>query len=390
MKNVLIFGSTGSIGQNALKIIKKLKNKFKVIGLCANRNSSLLIKQAKEFRPKYICLRDQAQIKKLKGCLGPGVKLFSGEDGLDEFSALGSDISIMAISGIGALRPLMVNLKHTKRVALANKESLVTAGKIVFKQAAKFKTEILPVDSEINALFQLINNKRPAEAKDKISRVYITASGGALFNCKKQDLSKVKAERVLSHPTWSMGRRITIDCATLVNKAFEAVETHFFFALPYEKIEILIHRESRVHALVEYSDNTLLGCLYPPDMKIPISFALLYPQRFDFNKKANLAKNNTADSFSYSFSRLKQGRYPLLDLVLEAAKRQDNSLVVLNACDEIAVESFLAKKIRFTDIHKVMQYMFANYIPVKIKNISDVFYWDNWAREKSLEFLRRL
>lgn len=383
MKTVLIFGSTGSIGRNALRVIKKQKGKFKVLGLCANRNVALLARQAREFKPRYVCLRGLKQAEKLKSKLGSKVIFFSGEAGLDKFSSLKSDISLMAISGIAALKPLFKNLKHTKRLALANKESLVCAGNLVFKEASKHKTEVLPVDSEISALFQLFDS-RPGQPAPR--RAYITASGGALAGCKKKDLARVSPKKVLSHPTWNMGSRITVDCATLVNKAFEVIETKIFFSLPYERIEVLIHRESKVHALLEYSDNTVLGCSYPPNMRIPISYAFSYPRRLELKEKPGLF----SQKLSYSFARLKKGDYPLFDLVLEAAGRKDNSLIILNACDEVAVEYFLAGKIKFTDIHRAMKHIFSNYPAKRIKKINDVFFWDDWAREKTRELLRRL
>ncbi|MBU2250946.1 MAG: 1-deoxy-D-xylulose-5-phosphate reductoisomerase, partial [Candidatus Omnitrophica bacterium] len=209
MKKVLIFGSTGSIGRNALKVIGKAKGQFKVIGLSANRDIDTLNRQIAEFRPSFVCLNDRSQAEKLKSRLPKGLEVFSGESGLLEFASLESDISLMAISGISCLRPLLKNIKHTKRIALANKESLVTAGSLVFEEAKKQKTEILPVDSEINALFQLFETNKSL-TNGNLNRVYLTASGGALAGCKHKDLSKVTVGRVLAHPTWKMGPRITV------------------------------------------------------------------------------------------------------------------------------------------------------------------------------------
>jgi 1-deoxy-D-xylulose-5-phosphate reductoisomerase len=383
MKKILIFGSTGSVGRNALSVIKRGKDEFKVLGLCTNSDTQTLMRQIKEFNPSYVCVRSEEAAKKLPTSLKKKIKLFTGEKGLLEFSRLNSDISLMAISGISCLEPLLLNMKHTKRVALANKESLVTAGSLVFKTANKYNTEILPVDSEINALFQLIEDKK--KDINSFSKVYLTASGGALAGYSKKDLAKVKVKKVLAHPTWKMGQRITVDCATLVNKGFEAIETHFFFGIPYEKIAIVIHKESIAHALVECSDNTLFACLYFPDMKMPISFALYYPKRFNPGKEANF-KNN----ISLSFAPIQYNKYPLLKIILEAAKNEDNSLVILNACDEVAIDWFLTKKIKFTDIYKVMKYIFNRYPSHKVKEVDDVLYWDKWARAKTKEYLGRL
>ncbi|MBU2044894.1 MAG: 1-deoxy-D-xylulose-5-phosphate reductoisomerase [Candidatus Omnitrophica bacterium] len=384
MKKVLIFGSTGSIGRNALKVIGKAKGQFKVIGLSANRDIDTLNRQIAEFRPSFVCLNDRSQAEKLKSRLPKGLEVFSGESGLLEFASLESDISLMAISGISCLRPLLKNIKHTKRIALANKESLVTAGSLVFEEAKKQKTEILPVDSEINALFQLFETNKSL-TNGNLNRVYLTASGGALAGCKHKDLSKVTVGRVLAHPTWKMGPRITVDSATLVNKGFEVIETHFFFNLAYEKIDILIHRESMIHALIEETDGTLFACLYPPDMKTPISFALHYPDR----KKGN-CKVNFKNSFSCNFRPIRYSDYPLLKVTLDAAKRNDNSLVILNACDEVAISNFLKGKIKFTDIGKVITKVLEKYPAHQIKNINDVLGWDNWARIKAEELIDKL
>lgn len=382
-KEIVIFGSTGSIGKNTLEVIKQSQDKFRVIGLCANKDINTLYSQIKQFAPKYVCVSDEKEAKKLRKKLNSKTKLFQGKEGLKDFSAVNSDISVMAISGVSSLLPLLINIEHTKTIALANKESIVVAGSLVFDKARKFNTKILPVDSEINALFQLIDTRTGQSnlAKD-LRCVYITASGGALAGCQKKNLTRVSVKKVLAHPTWKMGKRITIDSATLVNKGFEVIETHHFFNLPLDKINIVIHKESAVHALVEFKDNALLACLYPPSMRIPISYALSYPNRFSA-KSRNIFKNK----FSYSFEPIRYNEYPLLKVILQAAKRNDNSLVILNACDEVAIDYFLRKKIRFSDIYKVMQYIFKNYEPCKLKTVDEVLFWDNWARVKTAEYL---
>jgi 1-deoxy-D-xylulose-5-phosphate reductoisomerase len=270
-------------------------------------------------------------------------------------------------------------MRHARRVALANKESVVTAGNFVFNQAKKFGTEIIPVDSEINALFQLFEEKRI------FKRVYLTASGGSLMGYKKKDLAKVSVETVLFHPTWRMGKRITVDSATLVNKGFEVIEAHYFFNLPYEDIGVVLHRESTIHALAECSDNSIFACLYPADMRIPIAFALYHPQRQPLYKSIDFRKG-----FSLSFEPLTEGTFPLFELLIEAGRRKDNSAVILNACDEVAVEYFLKEKIKFTDIHKAMYYLFEHYPHSKLNSIGDIFFWDSWSREKTRSYLEGL
>lgn len=384
MKKLIIFGSTGSIGKNSLKVAASAKGDFKVIGLSANKDITTLYDQIKQFRPLYVAVRDELAAKKLKPKLSRGIKLFSGQEGLLEFSKLACDISVMAISGVSSLLPLMENIKHAKRIALANKESIVVGGELVFRRARRYKTQILPVDSEINALFQLFAENKSL-TNGSLDKVYLTASGGALCGYKSKELAKVGVSEVLNHPTWKMGRRITVDSATLVNKGFEVIETHFFFGLPYEKIDILLHRESTIHALAQGLDGTLFACLYPPDMKLPISFALHYPKR-----KPQARRINFNNRFSYNFQPMRYDSYPLLKLILAAAKRQDNSLAILNAADEVTVNSFLEGKIKFTDIHKVMAHIFKSYPKTKIRTINDVLRWDSWGRAKTIERINKL
>jgi len=379
MKKVMIFGSTGSIGKNALDVIRKNRANFKVFGLSTNQSIDTICSQVKEFSPSCVCIGDNEKALAIKPRIAKNVKIFAGESGLREFASIPSDISLMAISGINALKPLMINIEHTKRIALANKEAIVTAGSLVFKKAKRFNTEIIPVDSEINAIFQLL---KPGL---EFNKVYLTASGGPLLDYSAKELARVSVKKVLSHPTWNMGKRITVDSATLLNKGFEVVESHHFFDLDYNNIDIVIHRESNIHALVEYNDTSLFACMYPPDMKIPISFALNYPKKMPVSNRENF-KNK----FSLSFEPLELKKFPLLGIILEAARGKDSSLAVLNACDEVMVEYFLKNKIKFIDMPKVMEYVFAHHKPCRIKTESDVFFWDRWAREKTKEYLARI
>jgi 1-deoxy-D-xylulose-5-phosphate reductoisomerase len=386
MKKVLIFGSTGSIGENTLRLLRRQPKTFKVLGLCANRNINVLLKQIKEFKPRYVCVGDEKKARELSERIGKKTVVFSGPAGLREFSSIKADISLMAISGICCLEPLLINIKYASRIALANKESIVTAGRLVFKEALKYNTEILPVDSEINALFQILGHGRAAdESAADIRSVYLTASGGALAGYRRNQLDKVSVGKVLAHPNWRMGKRITVDSATLINKGFEVVETKYFFNLKYEQIRVIVHKESVIHAMVEYNDNSLQACLYPPDMKIPISFTLFYPKRFKAPESSAFKKESLC-----TFRPLRAGEYPLFDMVIEAAKKEDNALIALNACDEVVVDYFLGRKIKFLDMEKVIKSVMHDCPRCQVKTFKDILYWDNWGRLKTKERLGRL
>lgn len=382
MKKVLFFGSTGSIGESALEVIRKDKRNFKVLGLLANRNVRSLAKQIKEFRPSYVCVVDVKQAKVLKRDLPRGIKLFSGQEGVRDFSAINSDISIMGIVGISSLKPLLMNISAAKRIALASKEALVTAGSLVKEECAKFNTEIIPIDSEINALFQLFKFVDRAY----LNKVYLTASGGPLLDYTNEQLRKVSKKKVLSHPTWRMGRRVTVDSTTLVNKGFEVMETHYLFDLDYSCIDIVIHRESCVHAFLETKDNTLFACIYTPNMKIPIAFSLYYPERFSPLKGLDFSFSN----INLSFDNVDCKKFSLLDIIIESAKRGGSFPVIINAADEVAIDYFLKGKIRFYDIYKTVEYIFTKIKKAKVKNLDDIYFWDEWARIKTKEFLNSL
>jgi len=380
MKNVLIFGSSGSIGKNTLEIIRQDKNNFKVLGLLVNKNIKVLKKQIEEFMPRYVCVVDSTQAKIIKQHLPKGINFFFGSQGIKEFSHIRSDISVMGIVGISCLEPVLINMEKTKRIALASKEALVVGGHLVIEKAKKYHTEIIPIDSEINALFQLFK----IIDKNFLKKVYLTASGGSLLDYPKSKFKYVTKKKVLRHPTWQMGNRITVDSATLVNKGFEVMESHYLFDLDYQCIDILIHRQSCIHALAESKDNIIFACLYAPDMRIPISFSLYYPQRIFPFKGLDFSFNN----ISLSFENLDYKDFPLLKVVIEAAKRGGNLPCVINAADEVAVEYFLNDRIRFYDIYRSVDHIFSITKKEKIAGLDDILFWDNWARFKAKGFLK--
>jgi len=378
MKKLLIFGSTGSIGTNALDIVRKDKKHFKVQGLCAYQNIGLLIKQIKEFKPKYICVVNEAAAAKLPRL--KGIKLFKGSQGLREFACIRADISVMGIVGIASLEVLLTAMRHSKRIALASKESLVVGGFLVKQAARRYKCELVPVDSEINALFQLLERF----GRKDVHRLLLTASGGSLWGMQRKKWKSLTAEEVLRHPTWRMGRRITVDSATLVNKGFEAVETHYLFDVPYKNIDILIHRKSLIHALVELKDGISFLCMHKPDMRMPLSHSLYYPQRHETTNGSLCVGRSDIDLQPINYRN-----YPLLETVLQAAQKKRSHLACVNAADEVAIDYFLEGKIAFTDLIKTVEHVASGHTGSDCKNLKEVLFWDNWARIKAKEYLTR-
>ena len=382
MRRVLVFGSSGSIGRSVLEIIRRDKHNFSVLGLMVNKNIEKLMEQTEEFMPKYVCVANEKQAKKIMGRLPRGVKLLYGEKGVDNFSSLKADISVMGIVGISSLRPLLIAMKHSKRIALASKEAIVAAGELVVKQSIKYGIQLIPIDSEINALFQLLG----CMGKSQLKKIYLTASGGPLFGYSSKDMKKVTKKVVLSHPTWKMGKRITVDSATLVNKGFEVMESHYLLGIDYKDIDIVIHRESYIHAIIESKDNMLFSLMYKPNMMIPISFSLYYPKRNfplrDFN--------TLFSSLKLSFDRVDYNRFPLLGVVIKAAKLGGNFPVVVNAADEVAVGHFLKGKVRFYDIQRAVEYVFSKTKKAPAVDLDSIYFWDEWARRKTEEFIGKI
>ncbi len=380
MKKVTVFGSTGSIGKSALEIIDTCRRDFSVQGLCAYGNDRLLFHQVRKYRPRYVCLVDEKKAAAFKKTLPPRTRFFSGLQGLDEFASIAADIAVMGISGLACLRPLIEAMKHSPRIALANKEALVCAAPLVKKQARRYNTELLPVDSEINALFQLFQVV-PLKA---VKKICLTASGGALFDYNNKERRRATVRDVLAHPTWRMGKRITVDSATMVNKGFEVVEAHEFFELAYDRIDVIIHRQSMVHALIQAVDGISFCCVYAPDMKVPISHALYYPRRTaDPAGKPLFRQAGT----NYDFLPVNQKKFPLLRVVLKAAQRRDNSLVVFNASDETAIESFLKGRITFSALSDIIMHMMDHYKSAPMAGLKDILYWDSWARRTTKEYI---
>ncbi len=357
MKKIAVLGSTGTIGVNTLEVIRRQKEKFKVIALACKKNKKVLRRQIEEFKPEFVYIeeKDVPFEQEFKN-----VKFFHKEQ-LTKISEVDADIFVFAIPGIESLKTFVECVKKGKTIALATKEILVVGGFLVKSLVRKYKSKILPVDSEHNAIFQIIEK----EKKKHIKKIYITASGGPFYEKK---IKNPKVKEVLSHPVWKMGKKITVDSATMMNKCFEIIEAHYLFSLPFEKIGVLIHPEAIVHGLVEFVDGTIKAVMYKPDMKIPISYVLNYPERkessFDFLNIENMknltfkvpSKNEKFIKFAKKAIELK-GSYP----------------VVLNAANELAVSLFLKGKIKFNEIIKIVEEIVENHNFKKNVNIQDIY-----------------
>ena len=384
MKRVAILGSTGSIGVNALNVAREMPESLKIVGLAAHSNSKLVAEQAAEFGAKMVTMFDEAASADLKTRLnGPTRHFPSGVPGLCELAAH-PDVDVVLTSVVGGVgfAPLLAAIRAGKTVALANKEPMVMAGAQFMREAERWGARIVPVDSEPSAIFQSVHGDY-AEFK-KIRRVILTASGGA-FGKYKGDLSEVTPEQALKHPTWKMGKKITIDCATLMNKGFEMIEIMNLFGLKREQVEIVIHPQSIFHSGVEFSDGSVLAQMGLPDMKLPIQYGMTFPERTTrVVEPLDLIAIGTLE-----FKKPDFARFPCLELAREAALKGGGLPVVLNAADEIAVEAFIAHKIKFTDIPRIIEKTMAAYtVSGGLPGFQEVVEIDAWARNKAEERTR--
>ncbi len=379
MKNIAILGSTGSIGKSSLDVISMFPERFRVVGLTAGSNVALLYEQIKKFQPEIIALTDENAYRSLKSKMN-GVKkplILQGMDGICSVAQFQkADIVISAISGSAGLLPTISAIKAKKTIALANKEALVTAGKIVMSEAEKYGSVILPVDSEHSAIFQCLNGTK----SNSIRKIILTASGGPFVGKSLNELDRISFREALKHPNWSMGRKITIDSATLMNKGLEVIEAHYLFNLPPEQIDVLVHPQSIVHSIVEFNDGSYIAQMSEPNMKGPIAYALSYPERLH-----NVMKRVEWDKIAtLNFCKPDIGTFPSLSLAYQALRTGGTMPAVLNASNEIAVKAFLDEIIRFNDIPVIIRNVMASHIIQPAEDIATIFEVDEWARKKTL------
>ena len=375
MKNIVILGSTGSIGTNALEIIRNKKEEFNVIGLSANSNHKLICEQIEEFKPKYVSI-GTAEGKRIIEEKFPEVKVYVGREGLKKLGQIEEmDIILVAVIGAIGIEATSEAIKLGKRIALANKETMVAGGDYINKLLKENpKSEIIPVDSEHSAIFQSLM----AGKKSQVKNLIITASGGTFRGKKLEDLKDVTVEQALKHPNWSMGRKITVDSSTLVNKGLEVIEAHQLFGMDYDKIKVVIHPQSIIHSLVEYDDNAVIAQLGVTDMKLPIQLAFTYPDRI---------QNNCLDTLdllkvgNLTFEAPDREVFKGLDLAYRAGRIGKSMPTVLNAANEIAVELFLDKKIKFLDIYKIIEKAMDNHEVEEIDNLDSILRIDQATRK---------
>ncbi len=381
MRSLTILGSTGSIGLSTLDVVRQHPEKFSISCLAAGQDVTVLAEQIKEFMPDAVSVKDAESAKKLEALLEDyKPEIFYGVEGASTIaSADGSDMVVSAIVGAAGLVPTVNAIKAGKHIALANKETLVVAGQLVSDLVKKHNVRLLPVDSEHSAIFQSLEGHRTED----VERIILTASGGPFRNTSAEELKNVKLEQALKHPQWSMGAKITIDSATMMNKGLEVIEAHWLFNMPAEKIGVVVHPQSIIHSMVEYIDGCVIAQLGSPDMRAPIAYALSYPERCASGiQKLDLIKIGTL-----TFEEPDMVRFPALSLAFDALKAGRTYPAVLNASNEIAVAAFLDKKIGFTDIaatvDKTMQAHHA-YTPVELDEYLQA---DRWARETAQKFI---
>lgn len=376
MKNLCILGSTGSIGVSTLKVVAQFPDKFRVRSMTAGRNVKQFAEQVREFRPARVAVADTSRVAEFKSLLNGAWQgeILGGAEALVELAAeKESDYVVSAIVGAAGLMPTLAALKKGKQVGIANKEPLVMAGPLMFEAAKQSGATILPIDSEHSAVFQAARAGGPRE----IRRVILTASGGPFRTATKEKIRQATKEEALQHPTWNMGAKITIDSATLMNKALEIIEAHFLFNVPYEAIEVWVHPQSIVHALVEFADRSVVAQLGLPDMRLPIQYALTYPERLD----GGLPGLPLERMASLSFEAPDREKFPSLNFAYDAGKRGGTVPAVLNAANEEAVRLFLDGKIRFGGIFDRVGEALAAHTACPMDGLDAVLAADRWARE---------
>jgi 1-deoxy-D-xylulose-5-phosphate reductoisomerase len=383
MKRLAILGSTGSIGVNTLDIVRQFPGRFEIVGLSAGLNIQLLKEQILQFHPKVVSVLNKDSSEALQRELsGLPSKIVYGIEGLIQVATHPEvDQVVSAIVGAVGLIPTLSAIKTGKAIALANKESLVMAGKIVMEEARQNRVQILPIDSEHSAIFQALLGHQ----KEDVHRLILTASGGPFYNLPIERLQEATVQEALNHPNWEMGRKITIDSASLMNKGLEVIEAHWLFNVPVEKITIQIHPQSVVHSMVEYVDGSIVAQMGITDMRIPISYALSFPQRLHLS----LPPLDLCQKGGLTFFPPDPERFPCLKLAYQSIEIGETMPVILNAANEVAVNAFIEGSLKFTEIPSLIQRVMEDHEVKSVHTIEDILKADHWARERSKAVLER-
>lgn len=377
MKKIIILGSTGSIGANALDVVARHPREFSVVGLAAHSNAKLLAQQAMKFRPRVAAICNESKVSELKGLLsGAAIKVLGGNEGVSELAcSRAADITLVAIVGAAGLVPTLHAIDSVKTVALANKEPLVMAGGIITERAKRCGTKIIPVDSEHSAIFQCLNGHN----KEDIRKIYLTGSGGPLKNIDSERFDSLSPEEVVNHPRWKMGRKISVDSATLMNKGLEVIEAKWLFGVGVDKIDVLIHPEAIIHSMVEFVDGSIMAQLSQADMRLPIMYAFSYPGRI----KSVLPGLDFVKLGKFTFASPNIKKFPCLKMAYAAAEKDDSHPAVLNAANEEAVLAFLNKEIKFTKIPKIIEKVMSAHKSKSKPSLNEILQIDAWARERA-------
>ena len=376
MKKVVLLGSTGSIGTSTLKVAEDLPDQIRLIGLAAGSNSELLLKQTLRHRPEAISLSNPAKARELENTLGTSTRVYSGGDGLLKLATLPSaDIVLIAIVGTAGLQPALAAIRAGKDIAVASKEILVMAGEIVMREAQKNGVRVLAVDSEHSAIFQCLDGKPPSSVRN----LWLTASGGPFRSTPKEEFPAITVERALQHPCWVMGKKITIDSATLFNKGLEMIEARWLFDIEMARVRVVVHPQSVVHSMVEFVDGSMLAQLSTPDMCLPIQYALTYPARVASQRvQTNLAKLG-----QLTFEEPDRERFPALDLARRAGEIGGTLPAVLNAANESAVDAFVNKRINFPQISELVRQVMDRHTVIDHPRLEQILEADAWARHEA-------
>ena len=383
-KRIAILGSTGSIGNQALEVIKNNPDKFDVEILTAKENAELLIAQAMEFKPNAVVISNEKYYQKIFDALDKhNIKVFAGEESVSQIVEMPSvDMVLVALVGFAGLKPTIKAIEAKKQIALANKETLVVAGELIMKLAHQNNINIIPVDSEHSAIFQCLTG----EGFNAIEKIILTASGGPFRGKNKEFLASITKTDALKHPNWKMGKKVTIDSASLMNKGLEAIEAKWLFGVEMDQIEILLHPQSIIHSMVEYMDGSIIAQLAPTDMKIPISYALSYPRHLN----VELPSLDLIDIKTLSFGRPDQKIFRCLYLALAAGKIGESMPAVLNGANEIGVNAFLEGKIGFLEIPQLIEKTMEKHKTFPLNSIGQAIEADQWARARAKEILREM